>query len=121
MVMCLLTEISFILYGKEARTPRITSSDKNCVFTESGESRFMTLLLLLHLQFSVSIIAPGETVQFAHSLSDQAPGIIPLRGSVVWPSEMPPHFQWVANGPKGGGVLDGKETLHPSLVVSKPG
>ena len=81
----------------------------------------MTLLLLLHLQFSVSIIAPGETVQFAHTLSDQAPGIIPLRGSVVWPSETSPHFQWAASGPKGGGVLDGSETLHPNLIVSKPG
>jgi len=81
----------------------------------------MTLLLLLHLQFSVSIIAPGEAVQFAHTLSEQAPGIIPLRGSVVWPSETPPRFQWAANGPKDGGILDGKETLHPNLVVSKPG
>jgi hypothetical protein len=81
----------------------------------------MILLLLLHLQFSVSIISPGETVQFAHTLSDQAPGIILLQGSVVWPSRLPPRFQWVANGPKGGGVLDGKETLHPNLVVSRPG
>src|SRR6476469_6807663 len=81
----------------------------------------MTLLLILHLQFSVSISAPGEAVQFAHALSDQAPGIIPLQGAIVWPSETPPRFQWMANGPKGGGFLDGKETLHPNLVVSKPG
>ena len=81
----------------------------------------MTLLLLLHLQFSVSIIAPGEVVQFAHTLSDQTPGIIPLRGSVVWPSETAPRFEWVANGPKDGGFLDGSETLHPNLIVSKPG
>ncbi len=80
----------------------------------------MALLLLL-LHFSVAIVAPGETIQFPHPLSEEAPGVIPLRGSIVWPSEPEPRFQWAADGPKGGGTLVGKETLEPRLIVSKPG
>ena len=79
----------------------------------------MTLLLIL--QLSVAIIAPGETIQFAHEISDKAPGIVPLRGNIVWPTPASPHFQWVADGPKGGATFDDKDTLQPKLIVSKPG
>jgi len=79
----------------------------------------MILLLILHL--SVAITAPGETIQFAHQISDKAPGIIPLQGSIVWPAASPPHFQWGADGPKDGATLARKETLQPTLIVSKPG
>ena len=79
----------------------------------------MTLLLVL--QLSVAIIAPGETIQFAHEVSDKTPGIVPLRGNVVWPTPESPRFEWVADGPKGGAAFAEKGTLQPKLIVSKPG
>ena len=77
--------------------------------------------VLLTLQFSVVIIAPGETIQFAHAISEKEPGIIPLQGDIVWPTPASPRFEWAADGPKGGAVLVEKETLKPKLLVSKPG
>jgi len=79
------------------------------------------MALLLILQFSVVINAPGESIQFGHDISNQEPGIIQLQGVVVWSGPNPPRFQWAVNGPKGGAALSDKQTLRPKLVVSKPG